>query len=117
MEAPRLMRDCPRYNTCSIPICPLDADWAKRTMLSNEPTCPWLTESVKADAAANFEMAGVPDLLPWVRLIRDDICAKFGKIRQTVEVAKDTSSKIANAFAAGERLKKFNESEAAEDAA
>lgn len=115
MDAPRLMRDCPRYNTCSIPICPLDPDWAKRTMLSNEPTCPWLTESVKADAVANFEMAGVPDLLPWVRLVRDDIGAKFGKIRQTMAAAADTSSKIANAFAAGERLRKLNESES-EDA-
>ena len=41
---PRL---CPRYEKCSVPICPLGARWFLRTHLPEDRTCRWLTEGVK----------------------------------------------------------------------
>jgi hypothetical protein len=56
MSTDRPMRDCPRWDTCSVPLCPLDADWRKRAVVSGEAVCPYLRELGKAgDALARFE--------------------------------------------------------------
>jgi hypothetical protein len=52
------MRDCPNYNNCSVPICPLDPDWEKRTMLDNEGVCPFALESVKPGGRERFTEYG-----------------------------------------------------------
>ena len=31
--------DCPRFRECSVNVCPLDPDHAKRNRLSDEPKC------------------------------------------------------------------------------
>ena len=41
---------CPRFNYCSAPLCPIDPDWRKRTMLKNERVCHYLTEVTKDGA-------------------------------------------------------------------
>jgi hypothetical protein len=41
------MKACPRYDTCSAPICPLDPDWRRRSHLPGERVCVWLTELSK----------------------------------------------------------------------
>ncbi len=33
------MENCPRFNSCSVPICPLDPDMAKRVYVRGEPKC------------------------------------------------------------------------------
>jgi hypothetical protein len=48
------MTDCPRFERCSAPICPLDSDWQERTQLKGEPTCFYLLEYVKGGAEADF---------------------------------------------------------------
>lgn len=32
---------CPKYQTCSAPICPLDSDWSKRTCQPDERVCTY----------------------------------------------------------------------------
>jgi len=32
-------RDCPRFDSCDAPLCPLDEDRAKRTWFPDEPIC------------------------------------------------------------------------------
>lgn len=39
--------DCPRFNFCNCPICPLDANWQAQKHLPGEPVCRWLREAVK----------------------------------------------------------------------
>ena len=102
---PRPMRECPKYNTCSVPICPLDPDWELRTHVDGEPTCIWLTESRKPNAAVNFDAAGVGDLLPWVVTLSPAIMRRHGAIRRTLEQASDTGSRLENYAAAGARLR------------
>lgn len=41
--------DCPRFSGCSANICPMDADWRKRSP-EGSPTCLYLLESVKPTA-------------------------------------------------------------------
>ena len=44
--------DCPKFNGCSAPVCPLDADWRKRAHLDGERACFYLTEYAKPAARA-----------------------------------------------------------------
>ncbi len=41
------MYECPRFEACSAPICPLDEDWKLRRMLKRERTCHYLREVSK----------------------------------------------------------------------
>lgn len=101
---PRLMRDCPRYNICSVPICPLDPQWSVRTHIDGEPVCIWLTESQKPNAAVNFEKAEVADLLPWCNSLSEAVAKRLGPIRRALERAATTGSRLEQFAAAGARL-------------
>jgi len=103
-QAPRPMRDCPRWNSCSVPICPLDPDWKKRSLLPGEGTCPWLTEAVKPNAASEFALAEVSDLLPWMLTFGPLAAQRHKQIGRTIERARTTGSTLANSRASGERL-------------
>jgi hypothetical protein len=34
-----MMKDCPRYLYCSVPLCPLDEEMGKRVYIKGEPVC------------------------------------------------------------------------------
>ena len=41
------MYDCPKFDHCSAPICPLDLEWERRSHLKGERVCFYLTEYSK----------------------------------------------------------------------
>ena len=41
------MYDCPKFDSCSAPICPLDENWGLRLHLDGERVCYYLTEYSK----------------------------------------------------------------------
>lgn len=40
-------KDCPKYNSCSASVCPLDDNWRDREHLKGERVCVFLTEAIK----------------------------------------------------------------------
>lgn len=42
--------NCPRFNKCDAPLCPIDPEWRQRRMLKNERVCHYLTEVTKPGA-------------------------------------------------------------------
>ncbi len=54
--------NCPKFLKCDAPICPLDADWEMRAFIDGDPTCFYLTQSVKKDAEAVFRGGGQGEL-------------------------------------------------------
>lgn len=48
-------QDCPWYDKCSAPLCPLDPEWRGRKHLQGERVCYFLREAVKDGARARFE--------------------------------------------------------------
>ena len=53
------MRLCPKFDSCSAPICPLDPDWNLRNMTGSDATCTWFREMAKAGPQAQC----VPEIL------------------------------------------------------
>ena len=88
------MRQCPRFEKCSAPICPLDPDWQKCTLMNTDPVCYYQTEHAKTDAKAVFEGRGLSWLFELVSKPTPSICYKWGRIRRAVERAKQSGSKM-----------------------
>lgn len=59
---------CPHFDSCSVPICPLDDDWQRRSMTTSDPTCRYLLEGVKqgprSQDASGFLQLRVVQVLP-----------------------------------------------------
>lgn len=89
------LQDCPKWEACSAPICPLDSRWQGRVMQSEDSTCFYLAEAVKNGGAEVFEGRGLGELyraiLPFVQPLSD----KWGRIRRTLERAKASGSRMA----------------------
>jgi len=39
--------DCPRFERCSAPICPIDPEWQKRVYKKGDPVCFYLRQHAK----------------------------------------------------------------------
>lgn len=79
-----MARDCSKFDTCSAPICPLDAAWPKAAHLPGERVCFHLLASGKAGAVERF--AGDP-VFRACRLALPLVKAAHPTIRRAVEAA------------------------------
>jgi hypothetical protein len=80
--------DCPRFDDCSAPVCPLDPNHLSTCHLSGERTCAMLRESVKAGGLARLVGDYVPaHVAATVDAARPAIVAKFGAIRRALDDA------------------------------
>ena len=85
---------CPKWHACSAPICPLDADWADRSMQSEDAVCFYLSEAVKDGAAARFEGAGLGEIFRQVTKVLPELVSSSGRICRTLERAKANGSRM-----------------------
>jgi hypothetical protein len=46
--------ECPKYHTCSAPICPLDESWRESYHANGERVCQYLLATGKAGAAEHY---------------------------------------------------------------
>lgn len=92
------LTSCPKYQTCNAPVCPVDPDWHKRSNCSEDPTCFYLTESVKHGAQAVFEGAGLGELFAEIHRQAQPISDRHPRIRRALERAKETGSRMARGF-------------------
>ena len=88
-------RDCSKWDTCSIPICPLDKDWQKRSFQNHEPVCFYLIEAVKDGAEGRFRMAGKGEMYAVVSEVLEPISLRWTRIKNALERAKTTGSRMA----------------------
>jgi len=89
---------CPKFQSCNAPICPLDTDWQKRPNHKDDATCFYLLESVKHDARLHFEVAQLGQMLNHIDLIRDDIANMQPRIKMKLESASQTGSRMTRKF-------------------
>lgn len=95
---------CPKFQQCNAPICPLDAEWQKRKHISHERICFYLIETQKANAIANFEVRGLGYLYQAIVRHTSDIADTHSSIKKAMDKAKTTSSRMARKI--GERHEK-----------
>lgn len=108
----RLMRTCPRYSRCSVPICPLDPDWDLRSH-DGEGVCPYLRDTPKPDIAARYK--GRPDehCMAAALELRTAIEAQFPEIARQILDTADNPDLIAQTEAKAGRLAAMREKKGA----
>jgi len=89
---------CPKWHSCSAPVCPLYSPWAKRTMQSDDPVCFYLSESVKGGAEARFERAGLGEMFRRVAEMSPELVASSARIARALTRARLSGSRMDRNF-------------------
>ena len=99
------MHDCPKFNSCRAPVCPLDPEWRERTQLNSEPVCFYLTEIVKNGGAERVRHGTPAGMAEQVANVLDELSMQVGHvyIRHKLRRAANTGSRIS----AGQKLSSF----------
>lgn len=85
---------CPKYQKCLAPICPLDADWQKRKHISGDRICFYLLEAQKTDAKAIFSVCGLEYLYPAMVSPTQKILQRHHTIKLALDKAKGTKPRL-----------------------
>jgi len=96
------MHACPKFDGCSAPICPLDADWPRRIHRKGEPVCFYLLEYVKPGSRARFQGRRAVFLYKAMESAIGRLCSRHAPLRRAVERAKRTGSRLNTHSVSGE---------------
>lgn len=99
------MTECPRFDSCSAPLCPLDSDWTRRKYRRDEAVCPLVLEVAK-DGGADRLRDKLPTVAETVLVASPLMATKYPDIAKRLARASGSRSRIASADAALEWLSK-----------
>ncbi len=88
------MNDCPKFDHCSAPICPLDRDWKKRHYCKGEPVCFYMLESVKPGAKARFRGSTAREIYEVIQFLLPSILSRYAPLKQALKRALRTGSRM-----------------------
>lgn len=88
------MHACPKFDGCSAPICPLDANWPRRIHRKGEPVCFYLLEYVKPGSGARFKGCKAVFLYNAMESAIGRLCSRHAPLHRAVERAKRTGSRM-----------------------
>jgi hypothetical protein len=89
-------RDCPRWDSCSAPVCPLETDWRRCDHLDGERVCGLLSELVKDGGEARLRGVLPAALVDTLTEVAPMVAARLYRIRRALERASRTSSRMAS---------------------
>lgn len=93
---------CPRYESCSAPLCPLDARWQFRHYSRGEAVCGFVLEAVKPDGAALIHRQLPPEMATAILEAAPEMGRKFPAIAHRLNRSRSQGSRIRSAWAARE---------------
>nr|UXE44386.1 hypothetical protein Hi04_10k_c2220_00020 [uncultured bacterium] len=87
------MITCPKFETCSAPVCPIDPDWPSTNHLSGEKVCPYLMRTGKPGEA---ELLAADPVGRTALALVEEIGTVFPAIGRAVKRASQTGAKGAH---------------------
>ena len=90
--------DCPKFEFCSSPICPLLASVSSQSMGNGERVCYYLTEYQKANSETYFGVLGLTELYKLMAKAMRDIDSSPHTnlyLIRALKLASKSSSKMA----------------------
>ena len=81
------MAQCPRFDRCCAPICPIDTDWRKRVHRKGESVCAYLRRYAK-DPLWGQKQGSVPTEL-WLKVVEvyPQVIARYAPLKKTLKRA------------------------------
>jgi hypothetical protein len=86
-------KNCPRFDFCNCPVCPLDTNWQSQRHLSGEPVCRWLREAVKSGSEPVLKRALPDELVAHVIAVANSLITRKGSLKSSLERAASSKSK------------------------
>lgn len=87
---------CPKWNKCNAPACPIDPDWHKRALMNDDPVCFYMQEAVKNGAATRFQVAGLGELHALIQSMTPAMAFRWSRVRKALDRAKLSGSRMDN---------------------
>lgn len=88
------MCDCPKYQHCSAPICPLDPGIMERAYLPGESICFFMHEFVKPGSHERFKVSHSEEIYEAIQTVLPRMLSRHGYIKNRLERASGTSSRM-----------------------
>ena len=85
---------CPKFQKCNAPVCPIDPIWQKRRHMNGDRVCFYLMEAHKPNAKAVFEGRSLSYLYDAIVRHALVIADTYRPIKKAIEKAKITSSRM-----------------------
>ena len=85
---------CPRFDSCSASVCPLDPQWPRAQHIQGERVCGLLTELVKVGGRARVANILTPEQFPVLVRERLKVEARWSDIRIRLRASAKTGSRI-----------------------
>ncbi len=86
--------NCPKFDKCNAPICPLDANHLQGCHLDGEKVCYYLTQAAKPGTEAILRGALPQGMLEVIREATPGIVSRWGRIRRVLERASRTQTRL-----------------------
>lgn len=86
--------DCPKFERCSAPICPLDSQ--PSVHLTGEPICFYLQEVVKNGGFARISAYTPGEMAKNISLKLPEITSRYADIKTRLDRCSMTGSRIDN---------------------
>ena len=79
--------ECPRFDGCSAPICPIDPKWAERGCRKGEAVCHFMRMHAK-NALQGQKAGSVPEeMVETVVTVFQEICDRYAPLKTSLERA------------------------------
>ena len=88
------MDECPRFDRCIAPICPLDPNWPRSAHLQGEHVCMYLLEAVKTGGEARVRSVLPTQVAEQVLRSTPGIRGAYVHIRRALERASASGSRL-----------------------
>ena len=88
------MHDCPKWDSCNAPLCPLDPDILKRLYLRGEAICFYMHEYVKPNSYEQFKLSHSGEIYEAISDVIKEALSTHGYIKRRLERASKTPSRM-----------------------
>ncbi len=88
------LTDCPKFNGCSAPVCPLDPGHLKTAHLPGERACLYLREALKPGGEARLMGVLPREQAERVLQALPEILSRYGSLRRALIRASKNPSKL-----------------------
>lgn len=88
--------ECPKYQSCNAPICPLDSNVLKRKYLKGEAVCFFVSEYVKDGSIDKFSKYGAIGeyLFEVIHSLIEPMKCTYGTLKKRLERSSKTPSRM-----------------------
>lgn len=89
-------KQCPKWEKCNAPLCPLDPDWQKTRHLKGEPVCHWLRMYAKQPVEGRFHGILRDEMAEQVVVVYRMANESYGALRTALERAAKSGARLDN---------------------